>query len=134
MTGENALRRAMLAADGISTAGISAEDRETLRRLLDGSKRRFRRLKWAASLSWAALFPVILLAGLWARANGWHVSVGAQVAFVSAYVVVLDVAIALTIAFMIRAYYLQRLESRTQVIELSARVDALEARFSSQSH
>jgi hypothetical protein len=112
----------LLAADGLIIGGLTAEDRDALKRLLDASRKRVRHLKIAAFVSWiaaAVLYPVLAAVGA-APNEGF-----ADEAVATLLTVALWVAVLTTIGYASRWVVLQLRTFRAQLADIDSRLEFL---------
>jgi len=121
MANKKEFRNELLKQNGLDPHGISAEDRQALRRILKRDRARARRMKWITAAVWALLLAAILIGAVSKRMQGdiGHYTI---VAVVSLY----WLAIVCTISLVVRSWIARNRESQFHHTEIEARLARVE--------
>ena len=137
MTAEERRGKELLKANGIQPDGLSAEDREALRRILRRDQARARTMKWAAYIAWGALLLFWIGFGAVSGAFSIRTSPGPTPLYVFPIATALFYfALYCTVSYVIRARGARNRESDVHAVEIEARLARIEdalKRLSKQS-
>ena len=126
MTAEERRGKDLLKANGIQPDGLSAEDREALRRILRRDQARARRMKWATLIAWG----VLLLLWIFLFTASIYASPGRTLVYISwLWMALFFFALSCTVSYVIRASRASRTrnhQSDVHALEIEARLARIE--------
>ncbi len=115
------LGKELLKSNGMEFGKISNEERQTLQRLVATDKARVRRMKWATGIAWGLVVIVMIVGGLWERANPGR-PVGLWVVLLRALLVI---AIVFTISLLVRSRTASNRQIQSSLIRVQEQLDRL---------
>jgi len=123
MTAEERHGKELLKANGIQPDGLSAEDREALRRILRRDQARARTMKWATLIAWG----VLLLLWIFLFTASMYASPGRTLVYISwLWMALFFFALCCTVSYVFRASRARNRQSDVHAVEIEARLTRIE--------